>query len=393
MNLIDLAERGLVPDGLIRVGIRRLLARRLREQRRADPEARRKTLRQLVGDLRRGPLAEQMSAANEQHYEVPAAFYEQVLGPRLKYSCCLFADGNEPLAEAEERMLELTCERAQIEDGMEILELGCGWGALTLWIAEHYPRCRVVALSNAHGQRRFLQERLRQLGTVRVEVLTADVAQFDPRRRFDRVVSVEMFEHMRNYALLLERIAGWLQPAGKLFVHLFCHRDTAYLFEARGASDWMARHFFTGGMMPSEDLLGHFQDDLLLERQWRVDGRHYARTCEAWLGNLDRHREAARRALAGDRSADRQVQRWRMFFLACAELFRYGQGQEWFVAHYLMRKQPVETARPPGLGLDVTVHGPGSGSFFRRKGRSASWDAAAEKVPDPLGAAGPASTP
>ena len=344
MHAIEIAERGWVPDWLVRVGIRRLLARRLNERRSADPSMDRQQATELVDELRQSPLALNTDDANEQHYEVPAEFFELVLGPRLKYSCCHFSQPSMGLANAEEEMLRLTCERAQIEDGMDILELGCGWGSLTLWMAEQFPNSNVTAVSNSNGQRQLIQQRCRQKGIENVRIITADMRDFTTDERFDRVVSIEMFEHMRNYELLMKRISSWLTPEGKLFVHIFCHREMSYLFETEGASNWMGRHFFTGGIMPSEDLLLNFQDDVSIEDRWIVNGIHYAHTCEAWLDRLDEYRsevnEVFENLVGKKREARIAVQRWRMFFMACAELFKYNEGKEWYVAHHLFQNQP-----------------------------------------------------
>ncbi len=349
MTLISMAESGWMPDALIRVGIRRLLAKRLRVI--AGDNGRDRESRQvaLLEELRTSRLAVATDQANQQHYEVPAEFFQQVLGPRLKYSGCFFADGATTLAQAEDEMLRQTCERAEVSDGMRVLELGCGWGSLTLWIAEHFPQSQITAVSNSSSQRRFIEARAAERGLSNVQVVTADMRDFTTDRRFDRVVSVEMFEHMRNYELLLHRISNWLTPEGKVFVHIFCHRDTPYLFETEGAANWMGRHFFTGGIMPSEDLLGHFNKHLQIHRQWNVNGKHYWRTCEAWLSNLDKNRESLLASFQRDLTADqarRTLQRWRMFFMACAELFRYRDGNEWFVAHYLMHPTSASTPEP-----------------------------------------------
>lgn len=334
MNLIQWAETEWIPDRLIRIGIRRLLAGRLKEN--AG-----ESFSEFVEALRNSPLAVETDVANRQHYEVPSEFFEKVLGPRLKYSCCLYPTATTTLAEAEESMLQETSDRAEIEDGMRLLELGCGWGSLTLWMAETYPTCSITAVSNSTGQRRFIQERASERGLTNLEVITADMRDFSTDEKFDRVVSVEMFEHMRNYELLLKRILGWLGREGKLFVHVFCHCERAYLFETDGTSNWMGRYFFTGGMMPSENLFSHFTEDLVIERQWQINGLNYWRTCENWLQNLDRQREEILACFSKDlnaREAKRNLQRWRIFMMACAELFRYGGGNEWFVAHYLFQR-------------------------------------------------------
>jgi cyclopropane-fatty-acyl-phospholipid synthase len=342
MDLIDLAEKGRVPDRLIRLGIRRLLSARLRKEDQGDVEQQRASQERFINELRNSPIAIETDEANRQHYEVPTAFFQDVLGPRLKYSCCYFPRPNSTLEEAEEAMLRLFCERAEIEDGMEVLELGCGWGSLCLWIAENFPNCKVTAVSNSATQREFIQKTAEERSLRNLEVITANVADFSTERRFHRVVSVEMFEHVRNYRQLMRNIAGWLEDDGKLLVHIFCHRQFAYPFEVEGATNWMGRHFFTGGIMPSDDLLLQFQEDMVLEQRWSVSGTHYARTLEAWLRNCDKHRSKLKSLFESDLGAadgTRQLQRWRMFFMACAELFSCRRGSEWFVSHYRFRKR------------------------------------------------------
>ncbi len=333
---IELAERGLLPDRLTRFGIRRLLRSRLVDNSPGTSEA-------FVASLREAPVAIEQRAANEQHYEVPPAFYELVLGPHLKYSSCWFERGDESLAEAEAAMLALTCERAGLRDGMRILEIGCGWGSLTLWMAEHFPAARITAVSNSAPQRRFIEARAAARGLGNLEIHTADITAWQPPQAgFDRVVSVECFEHLRNYRTLFQRIAAWLQPDGALFTHVFCHRDHAYPFEVAGDDNWMGRHFFTGGIMPSEDLFSRFDEHLQVAERWRVNGRHYARTSRLWLDNLDGRRSQAEAALRdglGEAAAHRQAERWRMFFMACEELFAFNHGEEWFVTHQLLRRR------------------------------------------------------
>ncbi len=337
---LEWAERGALPDVLLRWGIRRLTADGLRARRAASAEQEHERFRELLALLRSSPIAIETQAANAQHYAIPPEFFQLVLGEHLKYSGCYWDAGVTTLEQAEAAALTQVCQRAAIQDGQGVLELGCGWGALTLWIARHYPRCQIVGVSNSAAQRQFIEQRCRTLRLPNVRIITADMNQFDSLERFDRVVSIEMFEHMRNYELLLRRIATWLRPAGRLFVHIFTHARGAYLFELGGPADWMSRYFFTGGIMPSDDLLAHFQDDLLLEEHWRQGGEHYQRTANAWLQNLDARRDDALRALTpvyGQADAARWLNRWRLFFMACAEMFGYESGRVWGVSHYRFR--------------------------------------------------------
>ncbi len=293
--------------------------------------------RDLLDELRASPIAIETQAANSQHYEVPARFFELCLGKRLKYSSCYYRRGDETLEQAEEAMLALYGERAELADGQRILELGCGWGSLTLWMAERFPNARITGVSNSRGQREHILARAAARGLANVEIVTSDVNVLAFDRRFDRVVSVEMFEHMRNYAHLFRRIAGWMEPDARLFVHIFCHRELMYPFETQGQGNWMGRYFFTGGLMPAADTLLHFQDELVLQQQWRLSGAHYEMTANHWLANQDAQREQVLRVLGetyGEHEATRWAQRWRIFWMACAELFGYDGGNQWLVAHF-----------------------------------------------------------
>jgi len=334
---IEMAERGWLPDPLLAAAIRARLRARARSLAAHGAEEEQAYLATVPDS----PIALHTESANDQHYEVPAAFFERVLGPHLKYSCCYYPHGSEALPAAEAAMLQLTAERAGVQDGMDVLDLGCGWGSFTLWAAQAFPGARFTAVSNSNGQRAFIEARARARGLGNVHVRTADMNTFDPGARFDRVVSVEMFEHMRNHPALLRRIHTWLQPEGRLFVHVFCHKAHAYPYQDASSGDWMARHFFTGGMMPSYDLFCRFDDALALETRWAVNGEHYARTSRQWLVNLDAARaelDPVLRATYGAEAA-RWLQRWRMFFLAVAEFFAHNGGEEWFVGHYRFRPQ------------------------------------------------------
>ena len=342
-------EQDKIPDWLIRRRIRELSAMRLRREDKGDPESQQAHFMSIVQRLRESPIAIHTDEANQQHYEVPSEFYLHTLGKHLKYSCCYFDDftieqAAANLDAAEARMLWLTCERAKLRNGERVLELGCGWGSLSLWMAERYPDSRITAISNSRTQKLFIDTRAAERGLKNLEVITCDVNQlyFGPEIRFDRVVSVEMFEHMRNYESLLARIAGWMTPEATLFVHIFTHHRFAYTFEVRDDDDWMARYFFAGGIMPSDHLLHYFQRHLRMVDHWHVDGRQYQLTAEAWLQKMTAHRDALMPVLVkryGEDEALKWWVYWRVFFMSCAETFGYRGGREWLVSHYLLERR------------------------------------------------------
>lgn len=340
--VVNWVEQGYVPDPVVRVGIRRLLKARLAELQDGDPAVTADLTDAFQREMRAAPLALLPEKANEQHYEVPAAFFTEVLGPHRKYSGCWWPDGVHTLADAEEAALRATCERAGIAAGQDVLELGCGWGSLSLWMAEHYRTSRITAISNSSSQRAFIEAQAGERGLTNLRVLTRDVNDFDTTDRYDRVVSVEMFEHLRNWPRAFAHVARWLWPGGSFFMHVFAHRGAPYAFVERDASDWMSRHFFSGGMMPSDDLALHCQDDLRLAKRWRWDGSHYQRTAEAWLRNMDDRRAALMplfESTYGPENAAVWWMRWRLFFMSCAELFGFDGGRQWWVSHYLFERR------------------------------------------------------
>jgi len=336
---LRMAEKGWLPDRIIRGGIRWLCAARLREIGADNADLAATSNELLLSRMERSPIAVNVGAANEQHYELPPDFFARVLGPRMKYSACWWGTGVDDLIVAEEQALQRSADYADLKDGQDILELGCGWGSLTLWMAQRYPTSRILAASNSSLQRTHIQRLAFEKGLRNVEVVTCDMNRFVPGRRFDRVVSIEMFEHMRNWTALFKRVHGWMHPGGRLYLHIFCHRSVAYLFEAKHDDDWMSRHYFTGGMMPSDDLALRTCKPFRIEQRWTWDGTHYARTAEAWLRNLDANSHLIAPLFSTERNSaagasDATLQRWRIFFMACAELFGYRQGREWWVSHY-----------------------------------------------------------
>ena len=341
-KFIELAEKGILPDVLIRMGIRRLNRKRLKGENRRDVESHRFAIQRFIEDMKEAPIAISTDKANIQHYELPSSFFSKVLGKHMKYSGDFWKPGVDSLDQAETDMLALISERALLENGINILELGCGWGSLTLWMAAHYPRNQIVAVSNSNSQRKFIQNLCVERKIDNVEVITRDINDFSTDRHFDRIVSVEMFEHMRNWERLLKRISTWLTPEGKLFIHIFSHKQFAYTFENEGDDNWMGRFFFTGGMMPSDDLLLYFQKDLILEAHWRLNGKQYQKTAKAWLKKLESHRKEIMPILEevyGSGNASRWFQRWRIFFIACEELWGYENGEEWLVSHYRLKNR------------------------------------------------------
>lgn len=340
--MIDhLIAKGVIPDPLLRKGIRNLLKQRLVDEYGNSFEQREKTQNQLVSELKRSPIAIETDKANDQHYMVPPDFFLKCLGDRLKYSCCHWDEATN-LDDAEIEMLELTVARAGIVNGDKILELGHGWGAITLFMAEKFPDSEILAVSNSVYQGEFILEKAREKGLKNIRIQTADVAQFDTEEKFDRVISIEMFEHMRNYQGLLGNIKRWLNPEGTLFVHIFAHKELAYKYEVKDDTDWMSKYYFSGGIMPSEHLFYYFNKDLVVDQHWRVNGIHYAKTCRAWLKKMDDNRDEILRIFKAHYPTGEHMKwfhYWRVFFMSCEELFNYNSGREWFVSHYLFKKR------------------------------------------------------
>ncbi|MDC3315183.1 cyclopropane-fatty-acyl-phospholipid synthase family protein [Candidatus Thioglobus sp.] len=339
--LIKLAEKGLLPDTLIRFGIKRLCSQRLAEATSFSEDEMEKEHATWIDVLKESPIALVPEKANEQHYEVPPRLFELVLGKKLKYSSGFWPEGVSTLDQSENAMLSLTCERAGLVDGHDILELGCGWGSLTLFMAEHFPTSKITAVSNSIDQRQFIEARCGKLNLKNVEVITADMNDFETNKIFNRVVSIEMFEHMRNYEKLLGRVNTWLKSDGKLFVHIFSHQKVAYPFEDNDDGDWMAREFFSGGQMPSHRLLMSFSEQMQIEKDWRFSGIHYEKTSLAWLQKMDQNKAEVLELFKktyGEKDAGSWLQRWRIFFMSCEVLFGFNRGAEWGVSHYLFEK-------------------------------------------------------
>eukprot|EP00899_Mesostigma_viride_P000745 jgi/Mesvir1/10671/Mv13763-RA.1 len=337
-----LVETNMVPDAVVRRGVRLLLAGRLKELRKPTLAEEQKDLMDFVKYLKTQPIATHTPEANEQHYEVPTEFYKLVLGKNLKYSSCIYKDPNSSLDQAEDDTLELYCERARLAPGQRVLELGCGWGSLSLFMAAKYPGSTFVGVSNSSTQRQHIEEQCRKRGITNLTIITADMNVFQADGQFDRIVSIEMFEHMSNYEALNKKVASWLKPEGFLFIHIFTHKQYAYKFEVRGEGDWMAKYFFTGGTMPSDNLMLYFTDDLAVVDHWREDGTNYGKTSGAWLANMDARIADIRpifEATYGKENVTKWIVYWRLFFIAVEECFNYDNGREWIVTHMLFRKR------------------------------------------------------
>jgi cyclopropane-fatty-acyl-phospholipid synthase len=337
----SLLEKDVLPDFIIRKGIRKILTQRLKDEDKGNPEAHQAHFMKLVEELKNSPIAVNTADANAQHYEVPADFFQLVLGKHLKYSSGYWKEGVTSIDVSEKDMLEITCGRAELKDGQNILELGCGWGSLSLFMAEKYPNSKITSVSNSHSQKIFIDEQAQKRNIKNLSILTADMNVFQISEKFDRVVSVEMFEHMRNYQLLMNKVANFLNPNGKLFIHIFTHKGYAYKFEVLDESDWMSKYFFTGGIMPSDHLLLYFQQQLKIEKHWRVSGVHYEKTSNTWLKNMDSNKQKIMKIMEqmyGKKDALKWWSYWRIFFMSCAELWGYKDGKEWMVSHYLFQK-------------------------------------------------------
>jgi len=338
----SLLEKNRIPDFLIRAGIRATCEQRLRDEYVDDVEKQHEQFMRFVEQLKESPIAVETKAANEQHYEVPTKFFQLVLGKHLKYSSGFWEGGVTSLDQSEEDMLNLTCARAELMNGQSILECGCGWGSLSLFMGAKYPGSKITAVSNSGTQKLFIDGEAKKRGITNLTVRTADMNEFDTDMKFDRIVSVEMFEHMRNYQTLMKKLSGFLIEGGKMFIHIFTHHELSYLYEVKDDSDWMARYFFSGGIMPSDALLLYFAQDFRIEKHWRVSGTHYSKTSEAWLRKMDQHKAEIIPLFEETYGKDQALRwwvYWRIFFMACAELFGYRQGKEWMVSHYLFEKR------------------------------------------------------
>ena len=335
---IWLAERGWIPDFLLRIAVKFISKARIKKSSTFSEKL------DVISSLRDGPIAELTPFANKQHYEVPPAFFEMVLGSKLKYSCSLFSDNQKSLNDAETEMLKTYIERANIRSKQEILDLGCGWGSFSLYAAQKFSNCNFTAVSNSDEQINFIKSKIQELGLTNLLALKQDINQLNLNKKFDRIVSIEMFEHMRNYKNLLQRLSNLMTDDGLLFVHIFCHRQSAYFYEIKNQWDWMTKYFFTGGIMPSKDIFEFFDEDLTVAESWEINGKHYSKTSKSWLKNIDKNSKIVKQIL-NQHYDEKNIwfNRWRIFFLACEEFFKINDGKEWFVSHYLLEKKNKAT--------------------------------------------------
>ena len=331
--LLSLAESGFIPDVLIKIAARYISNRRLSEQ--SDDDNKDK----IISVLSRGAVAEKTYDANEQHYEVPPEFFNYVLGTNLKYSCSLF-DNVDSLDDAEDSMLKLYIDRADIKDGHEVLDLGCGWGSFSLYVAKRYPDINITSVSNSSDQITYIKNEAHKKGLSNIKAFRMDVNNLELNKKFDRIVSIEMFEHLRNYKLILNYLNHALKPDGKLFIHIFCHKKLTYLYEMKNNLDWMTKYFFQGGIMPSKDIFQYFEGELEVINQWDINGNHYSRTCKAWLNNHYKNKKKILNIFEKHYDEPKiWFNRWRIFFLSCEAFFALNNGREYFVAHYLFKKR------------------------------------------------------
>ena len=335
---IWLAERGWIPDFLLRIAVKFISKARIKKSNSFSEKL------DVITSLRDGPIAESTPFANKQHYEVPTAFFEKVLGSKLKYSCSLFSDNQKSLNDAETEMLKTYIERANIRSKQEILDLGCGWGSFSLYAAQKFSDCNFTAVSNSDEQINFIKSKIQELGLTNLLALKQDINQLNLNKKFDRIVSIEMFEHMRNYKNLLQRLSNLMTDDGLLFVHIFCNRQSAYFYEIKNQWDWMTKYFFTGGIMPSKDIFEFFDEDLTVAESWEINGKHYSKTSKSWLKNIDKNSKIVKQIL-NQHYDEKNIwfNRWRIFFLACEEFFKINDGKEWFVSHYLLEKKNKAT--------------------------------------------------
>ena len=331
--LLLLAESGFIPDALIKIAARYISNKRISKSSidYDKPE--------IISALSKGVVAEKTSDANKQHYEVPPEYFYHVLGTNLKYSCSLFDNVN-LLDEAETSMLELYIERANIKDGHKILDLGCGWGSFSLYIAKKYPNTNITSVSNSSDQITYIKNEAQKRGLPNIKAYRMDVNSLELNTQFDRIISIEMFEHLRNYKLILSSLNNLLKPDGRLFIHIFCHKKLTYFYEMKNNFDWMTKYFFQGGIMPSKDIFEYFDDELEIINQWDINGNHYSKTCKAWLNNHYINRKKILDVFQKHYDKPKiWFNRWRIFFLSCEAFFALNNGKEYFVSHYLLKKK------------------------------------------------------